>query len=193
MFLVHYLCSEALLTRPPIPESGLGRNRGSFPKLKSYYHSTCSFFGSFSSFGPAGYIYTPLPLAIISRLHIALVTRLQFHVIKKTSDLDWLAVCLQQSCSVQQCCRRQLLPDTLLRRVWPPLVELTHAHTATARVSPHVHSKCTIYVLYAYLYCIYALVGGAISIRDPYICAVHECANESHAVFHKLVDCAVKT
>ena len=24
------------------------------------------------------------------------------------------------------------------------------------------------------LYCIYALVGGAISIRDPYICAVHQ-------------------
>ena len=32
---------------------------------------------------------------------------------------------------------------------------------------------CTSYVLYAYLYCIYALVGGAISIRNPYICAVH--------------------
>ena len=25
-----------------------------------------------------------------------------------------------------------------------------------------------------YLYCVYALVGGAISIRDQYICAVHE-------------------
>ena len=37
-----------------------------------------------------------------------------------------------------------------------------------------VHSTCTSYVLYAYLYCVYALVGGAISIRDPYICAVHE-------------------
>ena len=24
------------------------------------------------------------------------------------------------------------------------------------------------------LYCLYALVGGAISIRDPYICAVHQ-------------------
>ena len=24
------------------------------------------------------------------------------------------------------------------------------------------------------LYCVYALVGGAISIRDPYICAVHQ-------------------
>ena len=41
------------------------------------------------------------------------------------------------------------------------------------------------YVLNAYLYCVYALVGGAISIRDPYICAVTRvCANESHAVFH---------
>ena len=57
------------------------------------------------------------------------------------------------------------------------LMQLTHTHTATARVSPHVHSTCTNYVLYAYLYCIYALVGGAISIRDPYICAVHESTN----------------
>ena len=34
----------------------------------------------------------------------------------------------------------------------------------------------TSYVLHAYLYCVYALVGGVISIRDPYtcICAVHE-------------------
>ena len=41
---------------------------------------------------------------------------------------------------------------------------------------------------------IYALVGGAISIRDPYICAVSRvCANESHAVFHGPVVCAVKT
>ena len=39
------------------------------------------------------------------------------------------------------------------------LTQLTHAHTATARVSPH---------------CIYVLVSGAISIRDPYICAIHE-------------------
>ena len=38
-------------------------------------------------------------------------------------------------------------------------------------VWPHT---CTSYVLYAYLYCVYALVGGAISIRDPYICAIHE-------------------
>ena len=39
--------------------------------------------------------------------------------------------------------------------------------------------------LNAHLYCVYALVGGAISIRDTYICAVSRvCANESHAVFH---------
>ena len=44
------------------------------------------------------------------------------------------------------------------------------------------------YVLYAYLYCVYALVGGAISIRDPYICAVlRVCANGSHIVFHRPV------
>ena len=31
----------------------------------------------------------------------------------------------------------------------------------------------------AYLYCVYALVGGAISIRDPYICAISRvCAND---------------
>ena len=49
------------------------------------------------------------------------------------------------------------------------LTQLTHTHTATACAH-----TCTSYVLYAYLYCIYVLVGGAISIRDPYICAVHE-------------------
>ena len=50
------------------------------------------------------------------------------------------------------------------------------------------------YVLNAYLYCVYALVGGAISIRDPYICAVSRvCAKESHAVFHRPVVCTVKT
>ena len=124
MFRVHYLCSEALLTLPPIPGSSLGRNRGSFPKHKSYYHSTCIFLVTFSSFRPAGYIYiyTSLPLAFLhDNIAIALVTKLQFHVIKKTSDLDWQAVCPQQSCSVQQCCQ-QLLPDTLLRCVWPPLM-----------------------------------------------------------------------
>ena len=30
------------------------------------------------------------------------------------------------------------------------------------------------------LYCIYALVGGAISIRDPYICAIHESVPTNH-------------
>ena len=35
---------------------------------------------------------------------------------------------------------------------------------------------------------LHALVGGAISIRDPYICAVLRiCANGSHAVFHRPV------
>ena len=53
------------------------------------------------------------------------------------------------------------------------------------RQQPHT---CTSYVLYAYLYCVYALVGGAISIRDPYICAVlRVCANGSHTVFHRPV------
>ena len=74
------------------------------------------------------------------------------------------------------------------------LTQLTHALTAIARVSPYVHSTCTSYVLNAYLYCVYELVGGAISIRDPYICAVlRVCAKESHAVFHRPVVCRVKT
>ena len=30
------------------------------------------------------------------------------------------------------------------------------------------------YVLYAYLCCVYALVGWAISVRDLYICVVHK-------------------
>ena len=59
---------------------------------------------------------------------------------------------------------------------------LTIKRKSTMCVTPHVHC----YVLYAYLYCVYALVGGAISIRDPYICAVSRvCANESYAVFHR--------
>ena len=53
---------------------------------------------------------------------------------------------------------------------------------------------CTSYVLYAYLYCVYGLVGGAISIHDQYILAVSRvCANGSLAVFHRPVVCAVKT
>ena len=48
--------------------------------------------------------------------------------------------------------------------------------------------KRTSYVLYSYLYCVYALAGGAISIRNPYICAiVRVCANGSHAVFDRPV------
>ena len=54
--------------------------------------------------------------------------------------------------------------------------------------------KCYQIKVVYYLYCVYALVGGVISIRDPYICAVSRvCANESHAVFHGPVVCAVKT
>ena len=74
-----------------------------------------------------------------------------------------------------------------------------YTHRTTTRpygngaVGPYVHSTCTSYVLNAYLYCVYALVGVAISIRDPYICAVSRvCAKESHAVFHRPVVCAMK-
>ena len=47
------------------------------------------------------------------------------------------------------------------------LMQLTHEPTHAL----HVHYS---YVLCAYLYCVYALVGGAISIRDPYICAAYQ-------------------
>ena len=71
------------------------------------------------------------------------------------------------------------------------LDEGTHAHTCTSGIIRT--ATCTSYVLNAYLYCVYVLAGGAISIRDPYICAVSRvCANESHAVFHGPVVCAVK-
>ena len=40
--------------------------------------------------------------------------------------------------------------------------------------SPYVHSTCTSYVLCAYLYCVYALAGGAISIRDRISVPFHE-------------------
>ena len=66
------------------------------------------------------------------------------------------------------------------------ITQLTHVHTATAtataHVSPHVHYTYTSYVLCAYLYCVYVLVGGAISIRDPYICAVHESVPMNHTL-----------
>ena len=60
----------------------------------------------------------------------------------------------------------------------------------------HMRDPTHVLVMYfnAYLYCVYALVGGVISIRDPYICAIlRVCANESYAGFHGLVVCAVKT
>ena len=64
------------------------------------------------------------------------------------------------------------------------LDEGTHAHTSGI----YGNGPTRHYVLYAYLYYVYALVGGAISIRDPYICAVlRVCSNRSHAVFHRPV------
>ena len=41
-------------------------------------------------------------------------------------------------------------------------------------VSPHLYSTCTSYVLYTYMYLyrIYVLVGGEISLSFTYICAV---------------------
>ena len=48
--------------------------------------------------------------------------------------------------------------------------EGTHALTRKYGNSPT--RALVTYVLYSDLYCVYALVGEAISIRDPYICAV---------------------
>ena len=58
----------------------------------------------------------------------------------------------------------------------------------------NIYHTCTSCVFYAYFILrIYALVGRAISIRDPlYLCRSPVCANESHAVFHRPVVCAVK-
>ena len=50
----------------------------------------------------------------------------------------------------------------------------THGNSACEGSSPYVHSTCTSYVLCAYLYCVYALVGGAISIRDRISVPFHE-------------------
>ena len=49
------------------------------------------------------------------------------------------------------------------------LTQLTHAHTSIAREPTRAPV-----MYYTLIYCVYSLVGGAISIRDPFICAVHE-------------------
>ena len=70
------------------------------------------------------------------------------------------------------------IPVTIIDEVHTPL-------RTYIRQQPHT---CTNYVLYAYLYCVYAQVGGVISNRDPYICAILQvCANGPHAVFHRPV------
>ena len=77
-----------------------------------------------------------------------------------------------------------------MQGVFNPNILIYHPPNSTEGL----HFSAFHYVLEAYLYCVYALVGGAISIRDLYICAVSQvCANESHAVFHGPVVCAVKT
>ena len=66
-----------------------------------------------------------------------------------------------------------------------------HARARVSLVSWEGRSHALLFMV---PYCVYALVGGAISICDPYICAVSRvCANESHAVFHGPVVCAGKT
>ena len=67
----------------------------------------------------------------------------------------------------------------------------------SARVA--AHTRVGVDPTKAYLYCVYALLGGAIIIRDlynNYLChfkSLCERLNESHAVFHRPVVCAVKT
>ena len=54
--------------------------------------------------------------------------------------------------------------------------------TATARVKARART-CTRYVLCVYLYCVYALAGGAISIRDRVSVPFHESrASNPHAL-----------
>ena len=87
--------------------------------------------------------------------------------------------------------RHRILSTTALQIL--RVDEVTHAHTIDNNYNNYIyylcsyvftcinntgtatHARphtCTSYVLNAYLYCVYALVGGAISIRDSYICAV---------------------
>ena len=53
----------------------------------------------------------------------------------------------------------------------------TYTHTYSNSVCELTCNSC---VLYTYLYCVYALVGGEISICDPYnyLCRSRVCANE---------------
>ena len=46
-----------------------------------------------------------------------------------------------------------------------------YRYTATARIYELTRALVMYYT--PILYCVYALVGGSISIRDPYICAIH--------------------
>ena len=52
----------------------------------------------------------------------------------------------------------------------------TPIRTATAHVRVPLPARALVlyYTPICHLYCVFALVGGAISISDPYICAVHE-------------------
>ena len=60
--------------------------------------------------------------------------------------------------------------------------EGTHAYAHTRKYGNSPTRALVMYYMPIYI-CVYALVGGEISIRDPYIRAVSQiCANESHAV-----------
>ena len=65
------------------------------------------------------------------------------------------------------------------------LDESTHAHIRIYGNSP----TCALVMYYTPIYiALYALVGRAISVCDPYICAVlRVCPNGSHAVFYRPV------
>ena len=57
----------------------------------------------------------------------------------------------------------------------------TYAHTFTDIQQLRVTRALVMYYT-PILYCVYALVGGAISIRDPYICAVHQSVPTNHTL-----------
>ena len=56
--------------------------------------------------------------------------------------------------------------------IWLLTQLITHAHNYGKSAREPTRAPVMYYTLI--LYCVYALVGGTISISDPYICSVHE-------------------
>ena len=67
----------------------------------------------------------------------------------------------------------RILSTTALHKISRGIrITLDEVHTPLSTYMGQQPNMCTNYVLYAHLYCVYALVGWVISNRDPYICAV---------------------